>query len=244
MDKALVMLLLLLPGSVCGQILAPILTGGGNGPPAIGAITAFNHYQPTLNSNTVSVTAATGATLVAFIDINVGGTGCGAITVSWSGASTSFTQIGSLQSQNFDCAGYAYAKNVTGGSLSIVANLSAPETTTVVVYNVSGANATSPLAASNAINTIAGASASLTISGSSGRAMICSVTNYYGNPNNYVAGNPSGMVAPVAGNVTNGNGGTNIYSEYLILSGSASACTMTSSGTQFQGNMMGVAITP
>jgi hypothetical protein len=243
MDKALkyLSLFLLWCGVGYGQILAPILVGQ-NTNTGIGTITAFSNLQATALTNTVSVTASSGATLVAFVDAVNGGSGCAGFSISVSGASSSFSQIGTNQSQNFDCGAYFYAVNVNAGALSVVVTFGSVKQSTVIVYNIPGASTTSPLVAHAAVNNSA-TPASLSLSGSSGNAMICAVTNYYGSPNSYVAGNPSGMSVPTNGSSTGGSGNSNIYSESIVLTSSASTCTMTSGGSQFYGAMMGVVIT-
>ncbi len=100
-------------------------------------------------TNTVALTVTTGNALWVMTGWQVGGAGCGATTVAISdnaGTPNTYTQVGAINTSAYMCSASFYAKNVTGGSLTITSTVSSSQSNlAIVAIQVSGADTASPL---------------------------------------------------------------------------------------------------
>lgn len=133
------------PIIVLFQIIFPILTGsfpaGGSGPTHVQTV---SHLGSSGTTVAVSITATTGNLLA----VEFNSTGSNAITLSsCSDGTNTYTVVDNVTGSPMSAtsAGDAYAKSITGGTLTVTCTISGTTIPIIFVAEISGASTTAPL---------------------------------------------------------------------------------------------------
>jgi hypothetical protein len=218
-----------------------ILIIGALSTPAWGAIAFVQAVSANAGTHLVatSITATTGNLLYVGFAYNATQTsGCGTTTVS-DGINT-YTQIGSLVNNSIQCSGQWYAKNITGGKLSITGTAPAVDGggVAITVMEFSGCDPTNPLdSLATAIGYNYTETTPLTITSSSfstastNEVVVASAANYFATTWSAGSVGPKAFTIPNGATTSGGTGGGNGTAEYYIASGPMSSVTASISNT-------------
>lgn len=183
------------------------------------------------SSLTVNITATSGNLLYVMIDVASNGAGPAGTTINApSDGVNTYTAINAVIGQDYDTGRQFYAKNITGGSLTLTINVPAPAGGPFVAMSVlefSGCDTSAPLKGSATGTTSSGTSittASLSVSAASGDLLVAGVGNY--STPSWTAGNPSGMVIPSGASAIGGTPFANSSAEYLVCSGTQTSASI------------------
>lgn len=119
----------------------PQVSGGGTGPSFVQAVSALGSMGTTVS---VTITATTGNLLA----VETNSTGNNGITLSsCSDGTNTYTVVDNVTGAPMSAtsAGDAYAKNITGGSLTVTCTLSGSTIPIILITEVHGASITTPL---------------------------------------------------------------------------------------------------
>lgn len=188
-------------------------------------VNAGKKYAGSGTSTTLAYTATTGDLL--YVSIGTGNSS--AVTSITDTASNTYTLINRGTAGNFADVDTYYAKNITGGSLTITFNSNTSDNFNINVLEFAGIDTTSPLGGiANGNNTSSGSnqdivSGSLNATAASGDLVVAAVAEYYYPVTFSVGGtNPSGMLVEGVTNNQIGQGVGNTVMTYGVLSGSYS----------------------
>ena len=202
-----------------------LLISAVDGHGAIAVVQAASDYDTSSPDATVTITATSGNLLYVVGGYNSNGSGCGTLTVSDT-ASNTYTPISSYVSQAYNCSRNFYAKNITGGSITI--SLAAAAGKSITVYEVSGLDTTAPLDTSSSKTCSASPCTSASFSTAQADEIVfIGATNYYYN-GAWSAGAIGGNTATIAsgGSQTGTNDATEASAiEYYIFNSTQSSIT-------------------
>jgi hypothetical protein len=212
-----------------------MLVLGAMSAPAWGAIEFVQAVSGNAGTYLVatSITATTGNLLYVGFTYNATPTlGCGTTSVS-DGINT-YTLIGSLVSNSILCSGQWYAKNITGGRLSITGTAPSADGggVAITVMEFSGCDPNNPL---DSLATGSGSnyteSTPLTITSSTfstasaNEVVVASATNYFATSWSAGKVGANTFIIPSGASTSGGTGGGNGTAEYYIASATSSSVT-------------------